>query len=159
MGFFQSSFLGIWNWTALASNCLFAMMIFFLLPRQSDDKDLRTSEFHRSFRFLSPPLLAGASPVPPRVTRPLHRAFGLSKQPVIQKNEIASTIEISSSMLSSSSISDWCVFFPSWMSCFWLLHVQKNARLTHHLPPSGSVQLVPGLSCCRLRQIAMLMIA
>ena len=71
MGVFQSSFLGIWNWTALASNCLLAMMICPFSPRQSDDKDLRTSEFHRSFRFLSPPLLAGASPVPPRVTRPV----------------------------------------------------------------------------------------
>ena len=49
-------------------------------------KTLTHLSFIVLFVFLSPPLLAGASPVPPRVTRPVLTAnFGLSKQPVIQR--------------------------------------------------------------------------
>ena len=127
IGVFSKFFFGNLKLNSTCQHLLIRNDDLSFLPRQSDDKDLHTSEFHRSFRFLSPPLLAGASPVPPRVTRPvltgnLHSRSNRSSK----KNKMASTIEISSSMLRSSPISDWMCFLPIMDAFFfWLLHLQR----------------------------------
>lgn len=157
MGIFQSSFLGIWNLIALASNCLFAMMICFCSTtiRWQRPSHIWVSSFF-SFSVTSTSRWCFSCSAT-RNQACFDGESALSKQPVIQKKQNGINNWNLKFNVKFIAISDWMCFLPIMDVMFLIASCSKNPRLTHHLPPSGSVQLVPGLPCHRLRKIAMLM--